>query len=271
MKLIRSILFLLLALSLSGPAVGQKILTLDQLKQRQKGQEAREVVQPQQEAATVSSPTRTEQESQSMPSAQGTEKKTYATPDMLGQPGPFPADLDFYFLSAAQSTGVTFIAGNPQLLKQPGLANVYFDVSSVQFGKTNFFADYRKVEDNNEVEEILSQATNYFLAQYNMKNKTGLKIAKAKEQVESPYVYVVRLRKLNKGNATGFWLTLSTKEGAASIDGTVELVDVKTGQSLCVFGFNNISGSDHATKKTRIGLAFGDLGSKLGKLVRDKF
>lgn len=239
---------MLLALTLCGPVAAQKLLTLDQLKQRQ--------------SQTAQAP---------QASTQGTTQKTYATPEMLGQPGSFPPDMDFYFLSAAQPVGVNFIAGDPKLLKQAGQANVYFDVSSVQFGKTNFFEDYRKVEDNSEVEEILSRATSYFMTQYNMKNKNGLRIAKSKEEVDSPYAYVVRLRKLNKGNATGFWLSMSIKEGAAVIGGTVELVNIKTGQTLCVFGFNNISGSDYATKKTRIGLVFGDLGAKLGKLVRDKF
>lgn len=220
MKSIRSILFLLLALALSGPAAGQG---------------------------------------------------AYATPDMVGNPGPFPAGTDFYFVSAAGNVGVNYVAGDVSLLKKPGQVALLFDVSKVQFGKENFFEDYREVEDKSEVEDILSRATAYFRVEFNRKNKDGVQIVKKGEEGDTPYNMVVRLRKLNKGNATGFWFDLNVKSGSAHIDGTIELVDKQTGDILCVFGFNKIEGTNHATKKTRIGLTFGDLGNKFGKLVRDKF
>lgn len=139
----------------------------------------------------------------------------------------------------------------------------------MQFGKENFWEDYRAVEDVSEVEEILSSAYSYFRAQFNSKNKKGLTVEKEGEDGSSPYNLVIRLRKLNKGNATGFWLDEGAKSGGAGIDGTVELVDKQTGEVICVFGFNKIEGTNYATKRTRIGLAFGELGNKLGKLVRD--
>ena len=196
------------------------------------------------------------------------DKYNYATPDAVGQPGPFPANTDFYFVSSTGTKGVSFVAGDPTLLKQPGLLELYFDVSRVQFGKENWIEDYRKIDDPSEVEEILSRATGFFRVEFNRKNKSGTHIVKARETVDAPYILVVRLRKLNKGNATHFWFGTSAKAGGATIDGTVELLDAKTHEVYAVYGFNDIEGGNHATKKTRVGLAFYELARQMGKLVR---
>ncbi len=197
------------------------------------------------------------------------DKYKYATPDAVGQPGPFPANTDFYFVSSTGTKGVSFVAGDPALLKQPGLLELYFDVSRVQFGKENWIEDYRKIDDPSEVEEILSRATGFFRVEFNRKNKSGTHIVKARETVDdAPYILVVRLRKLNKGNATHFWFGTSAKAGGATIDGTVELLDAKTHEVYAVYGFNDIEGGNHATKKTRVGLAFYELARQMGKLVR---
>ena len=197
------------------------------------------------------------------------DKYNYATPDAVGQPGPFPANTDFYFVSSTGTKGVSFVAGDPTLLKQPGLLELYFDVSRVQFGKENWLEDYRKIDDPSEVEEILSRATGFFRVEFNRKNKSGTHIVKARETVDdAPYILVVRLRKLNKGNATDFWFGSSAKAGGATIDGTVELLDAKTHEVYAVYGFNDIEGGNHATKKTRVGLAFYELARQMGKLVR---
>ena len=197
------------------------------------------------------------------------DKYQYATPDALGKPGPFPANTDFYFISATQGTGVSVVAGDPSIMKGEGRVELFFDVSRVQFGKENWLEDYRKVDDPQEVEEVLSRANSYFYYEFNRKNKKGMHVVKAKETVEdAPYILVVRLRKLNKGNATDFWLGSSVKAGGASIDGTVEVLDAKNHEILCVYGFNDIKGGNHATKKTRVGLAFYELARQMGKLVR---
>ena len=197
-------------------------------------------------------------------------KLNYAQPEMAGEPGPFPANMDFYYISATGPVGVSFIAGDPDILRQPGKANLYFDVSRVQYGKTNFFEDYRKVEKKDDVLQVLSSATDYFTAQFNRKNKDGryFRIERAKTFVNSPHAVIIRLRKLNKGNASGFWLDNSIKSGAATIDGTLEVIELKSGKILAVYGFNNISGSNFMSKDIRAGLAFSELGTKLRKLVR---
>ena len=204
-----------------------------------------------------------------LPIAAQESKVNYATPDMLEQKGPSPEGLDFYFVSAVGKVGVNYVAGDISKFKEKGTVPLTIDVSKVQFGKVNFWEDYREVEDKSEVEEILSRAHSYFRAQFNMKNKKGLTVADEDEDGTLPYNLVIRLRKLNKGNATGFWLEGGVKSGSASIDGTVELIDKQTKEIICVFGFNKIESSNHATKRIRIGLAFGDMGNKLGKLVRD--
>lgn len=276
---------------LCGAIYAQKILTLEQLQQKQKAVQeqtspkdakekketenkvSKEKKEPQKAEIKDAKVSDAKPELTSISDYELKERRAklnYAKPEMAGEPGPFAANMDFYYISAAGPHGVSFIAGNPDILTQPGKANLYFDFSRVQYGKTNFFEDYRKVEKKDDVLKVLSSATDYFTAQFNRKNKDGryFRIERAKTVVDSPYAVVIRLRKLNKGNAAGFWFDNSIKSGAATIDGTLEVIELKSGKILAVYGFNDISGSNFMSKDVRAGLAFSELGTKLRKLVR---
>lgn len=198
-----------------------------------------------------------------------------ATPDMKGQQGPFPAGTDFFYVTAVDAPeGISWYAGDLSKFKEKVEINLTLDVDKCETSKQGLFF-WEGLEENDlseaKMDKIRKRLLNEFQDEFNTKNKKGLQLAEPKQPVEgAPYELVIRMRKMNTGNDSGTWAKNSgMKQGGAVVDGTVELVDVKTGQVLCVFAYNRVKSYAGASQRQRVGDAMGTVGKQIGKLVRE--
>ena len=202
--------------------------------------------------------------------------QTQATPDMKGQPGPFPAGTDFYYVTAVDGgEGVSLFAGNLSKFREEVKINLVLDVSKCESSKQGwFFWNELKENDMDEkqMDKIKKWILNEFQDEFTRKNKTGLKLAEPKNPVEdAPYELVIRLRKMNTGNDSGFWVSdTSMKQGGAVVDGTVELVDTKTGEIYSVFAFNRMKSMFGLSQRERVGDVMGTVGKQVRKIVTEQ-
>ena len=201
--------------------------------------------------------------------------QTQATPDMKGQSGPFQKGTDFYYVTAVDAKeGVSLFAGNLEKFKEQVTINLTLDVSKRETSKQGWFF-WEGLEENDlseqKMDKIRKRLLNEFQDEFNSKNKKGLQLAEPKKPVnDAPYELVIRMRKMNTGNDSGVWISNSSvKQGGAVVDGTVELIDAKTGQVLCVFAFNRIKSFFGASQRARVGDAMGTVGKQIGKIVRE--
>lgn len=199
-----------------------------------------------------------------------------ATPDMKGQQGPFPAGTDFYYVTAVDAPeGVSVFSGDISKFKENVTINLTLDVSKCETSKQGWFF-WEGLEENElsekKMDQIRKRLLNEFQDEFNSKNKKGLQLAEPKQPVEgAPYELIIRMRKLNTGNDSGYWVSQSSmKQGGAVVDGTVELVDIQTGNILCVFAFNRIKSMYGVSQRQRVGDAMATVGKQIGKIVREK-
>ena len=202
--------------------------------------------------------------------------QTQATPDMKGKQGPFPAGTDFYYVTAVDAKeGVSLFAGKTDAFKEQVTINLTLDVTKCETSKQGWFF-WEGLEENNlsekKMDQIRKRLLNEFQDEFNSKNKKGLQLAEPKNPVDgAPYELVIRMRKMNTGNDSGAWVSNSSiKQGGAVVDGTVELIDTKTGEILCVFAFNRIKSMFGASQRQRVGDAMATVGKQIGKIVREK-
>lgn len=201
--------------------------------------------------------------------------QTQATPDMKGQSGPFQNGTDFYYVTAVDAKeGISLFAGNLEKFKEQVTINLTLDVSKCETSKQGWFF-WEGLEENDlseqKMDKIRKRLLNEFQDEFNSKNKKGLQLAEPKTPVsDAPYELVIRMRKMNTGNDSGVWVSNSSvRQGGAIVDGTVELVDAKTGQILCVFAFNRIKSFSGASQRARVGDAMSTVGKEIGKIVRE--
>ena len=201
--------------------------------------------------------------------------QTPATPDMKGKQGPFLQGTDFYYVTAVDAKeGISFFAGDMSKFKEQVTINLTLDVSKCETSKQGWFF-WEGLEENDlteqKMDKIRKRLLNEFQDEFNSKNKKGLQLAEPKKPVEgAPYEFVIRMRKMNTGNDSGYWVTNSSmKQGGAVVDGTVELVDTQSGQILCVFAFNRVKSIYGVSQRQRVGDAMGTVGKQIGKIVRD--
>ena len=201
--------------------------------------------------------------------------QTQATPDMKGQNGPFKKGTDFYYITAVDGKeGVSLFAGDLAKFKEKVTINLTLDISKCETSKQGWFF-WEEAEDNDipeqKMQKIVKRLLNEFQSEFNMKTKKGLQLAEPKAPVtDAPYELVIRIRKMNTGNDSGAWIDDSSmKQGGAVVDGTVELIDTKTGDILCVFAFNRVKSLYGASQRSRVGDAMGTVGRKVGKIIKD--
>ena len=201
--------------------------------------------------------------------------QSQATTDMKGKNGPFKKGTDFFYVTAADAKeGISMFAGSLAPFKEQVTINLALDVSKCETTKQGWFF-WEGLEENDlteqKMDKIRKRLLNEFQDEFNSKNKKGLQLAEPKKPVSgAPYELVIRMRRMNTGNDSGVWVSNSSvKQGGAVVDGTVELVDMKTGKVLCVFAFNRVKSFFGASQRARVGDAMGTVGKEIGKIVRD--
>lgn len=83
------------------------------------------------------------------------------------------------------------------------------------------------------------------------------------------YIFVLKLDSLTLGNVSGMFNPFaSNKSGGSVICGHLDILDAASRESLGVIKFNEIQGLSNISDKTRWGLAYYELGSRIKKMVK---
>ena len=197
----------------------------------------------------------------------------HATPETFDKPGPYPANMDFSLVAAAQDPGVVFLGGDKDLFKQADVVDYEIDFSKTKVGKKTFLESWKaenKEDAAQKLKELNNMCRTYFSASYNQMNK-GLKVQKKENTGKTPYKMMIYVTKLNTGNGWGSPLLFSdVTDGKSAITGYVALKNVSTGKVHAVYAFNNVDSSGSVSKNLRIATPFSQLGLKLRNAATKK-
>ena len=159
-------------------------------------------------------------------------------------------------------TEVTVFSGDKSVLKTKSLALLEFDYSSAKVGDQPL-AEYLKNNNESDWPDDNQFAISMFTKRLNKKSK-GIKITE--NPAEASYKMVVRVTMLDFGSGAGVLLTINPYAGGCTMSGTVEIIDIKTNETVCVIKVDDLKGQSSLLRKGRLGVLYHDLATKISKL-----
>ena len=169
------------------------------------------------------------------------------------------------------------VAGNPVsvksgqilALKTPSKAIMDVDYSATKVGKIPL-DDYLQGRGTDFVRDWPQEAetaASYFREQFNKKSK-GMKLTT--DETVASYKILIRVKTLDMGNAGSFFVSMalggSKKAGGVIMNGTVEIIDLKTNQVVCLLYVDDVKGEGNPKDAIRMGMMYKELAKKICKL-----
>lgn len=143
--------------------------------------------------------------------------------------------------------------GNVKCLKENESAVLTIDFSKVTWEKKQDFKQWCGAEYDKRVEVSNSEFTKSF-----NENSKGVKIVEAGK--EAKYKIVVELTNFERKTASFGWGRAHIK-----IYGTLSVVDAATGDTVCTYALDGVSGGDDFVETDRFAKSFAELGKQLSK------
>lgn len=168
---------------------------------------------------------------------------------------------------AASPVSVT--SGNISYLKLNATAVVEFDYSSaVVDGKTlDGYLQSRGEDFVRDWPNDETKAAEYFIVRINQKNKKGGMQA-TRPGHPAQYKILIKVTSLDMGNGGSTFIPMAgAKAGGVIMNGTVEIIDLSTGQTECTVRVDEIKGTGHVSETVRLGLCYFELANNLTKLA----
>ena len=162
----------------------------------------------------------------------------------------------------AAKTDVSVSSGDGSVLKTKSLALLEFDYSSTKVGDQSL-ADYLINNNESDWPDDNQFAISMFTRRLNKKSK-GIKVTENPE--EATYKMVVRVTLLDFGSGAGVLLSVNPYAGGCTMSGTVEIIDIKTNETVCVLNVVDLKGQSNLLRKGRLGVLYHDLATKIYKL-----
>ena len=147
--------------------------------------------------------------------------------------------------TSAKSKEVNLKSGDPKVLNQPGKTAIFtFDYkNTVCEGKPlqKYLADRGEKNVKDWPKECQETEDSYFMERWNDESKKNIKLVK---EGTADYKIVVHIEELDLGStaAAMFMPSFSRKTGACEVSGTIDVIDQKTGKTVCVFEINKLRG-----------------------------
>ena len=109
-------------------------------------------------------------------------------------------------------------------------------------------------------------AANYFRDRFNKKNK-GMKLTE--EVSAASHKIVIRVNYLDMGNGASFLMPYaSAKAGGCIMSGTIDIIDIKTNEVVCVLNVDKVKGNGTFSETIRLGLMYFELATLISKLKK---
>lgn len=166
---------------------------------------------------------------------------------------------------------VTVDSGSLAFVKNGGTAAVVYDYSNLQVAGVPL-NDFLALKDEKFCSDweyvIVPGAEAMFAGSCAVLNKKKF-FAYVGNDTPTDYKMIMHLTEVDLGNMSGVFNPFSgMKGGGATISGTIECVDNKTGNTICVIRFNEVKGVSTYSDKDRWGIAYYYLVKGMQKIVK---
>lgn len=172
----------------------------------------------------------------------------------------------------AKSDPIVVTSGSLAFIKAGGTATVTYDYSNLKVAGVplNDFLAQKDDKFRSDWEYVIVPAAEASFAGVctGILNKNNFTVH-AGGDMQTDYKMVLKLTELDLGNASGVFNPFSgAKGGGATVSGTIEFVDNKTGETICVVNFNKVKGSIGISDKDRWSNAYFYLVRAMQKIVK---
>jgi len=170
-------------------------------------------------------------------------------------------------LSLFAGKPVTVKSGSPSVLKQSSTALLEVDLSAAKVGAKPLEEHLKSVKDGTlrEVSDAQALVENYFTTRFNYLNKKKMQIVSYTEDVD--YKIVVYVKVLDMGNDAGAFIPYApSTAGGVAINGTADIIDMRTDNVVCTLNIDNVRGGASPTMRLRMAIAFQTLAEYICKL-----
>ncbi len=167
---------------------------------------------------------------------------------------------------------VVVASGSLAFVKGGGAATVVYDYSNLKVAGVplNDFLALKDDKFRSDWEYVIvpgAEASFAALCTANL-NKKNFNVY-AGGDTQTDYKMVLKLTELDLGNMGGVFNPFAgAKAGGATVSGTIECVDNKTGETICVVKFNNVKGTGAISDKDRWTVAYVYLVKGMQKIVK---
>ena len=197
------------------------------------------------------------------------------------------------FAVNAQRSEVTVSAGNAGVMMTNATACVEFDYNNTQVGEFPAVSNKKDVEKIGNLQSLdaylksrgddfvrdwpqdhlkAESMFNYEMARLTKKGGFNFDLSNPYDQNGKDYKVRVIVDKLDMGNGAGLFIhnpySFKTKNGGAIFQGTVEVINLKTGMAECVFDCPFVKGSPNPSETGRLKLMYMNLGQNIISLVK---
>lgn len=167
---------------------------------------------------------------------------------------------------------VTLVKGDKDIFKTEATAVVVIDDHKTLIDGKDQTADvYYTAQSEEEYAkfiEDLDRAHLSFTTYFNEKKKKNIGMVMADSSDTAKYTLNIKVTTMNVGNAGGMIWGMSRKAGGAQIEGTMQLVDNATGETVCEFTFKKVKGLMAPVFKARAISVYRYLADELLKAVK---
>lgn len=174
----------------------------------------------------------------------------------------------FGAISLFAGNPVTVKSGDVSVLKENTTALLELDFSATRVGNQSI-DEYLKSRGDDFVKDFpedKTQAADMFAVQFNKKSK-GINVAK--DASNAVYKFVIHVSTLDYGNAgSAFVPFASAKAGGCIIKGTIDIINLKTNQTVCTIDIDDVKGLGHMSDRVRLRLVFFELANKIAKIKK---
>ena len=174
-------------------------------------------------------------------------------------------------VSAAISNAADFVvlkSGDKAIFTKEATAYVVIDDHKTMIDGKDKTADaYYGEDEYKQFIDDVDRGHDSFITFFNEKKKNKIKLTMSSSNDNAEYTLKVNVSSMNVGNAGGIAWGMSRKAGGALINGTMQLVDNASGETVCEFEFNNVKGLMAPVFKARVISVYRYLADELLKAV----
>ena len=141
---------------------------------------------------------------------------------------------------------VKMSSGNKAVFEEEAAANVVIDDHKTMIDGKNKPADVyygeKSADEYQKFIDDVNRGHESFITYFNEKRGQKIKLAMTQDNDTAKYTLKVNVTSMNVGNAGGMIWGMSRKAGGALINGTMQLVDNQSGETVCEFEFAKVKG-----------------------------